>query len=65
MKITIKTKAILSVVVKAAGVVVTIAEIWEKNGPRIKKAVSSFVQECKNMLSTNNNSGYIETIRQS
>ena len=65
MKISIKTKTILSVVVKGAGLIVMIADIWEKNGPRIKNAVSSFVEECRKMLSINDNSGYIETIRQS
>ena len=60
MKITVKTKDILSAVVEFASVVVTIAKIWEENGPEIKNAVSSFVAKCKKIISPSQISGCIE-----
>ena len=49
-----KINEILNLVVVAATAVVTLAEIWAKIGPEVKKAVTPVIDGCKKITSTSN-----------
>lgn len=54
-----KINDILTLVVTAATAVVTLAGIWEKIGPDVKKAIGPVIDGCKKIAETNNGSSSV------
>lgn len=50
-----KAKDVLNLVVASATAIVTIAELWEKFGPDIKKAFKPVLEYCKKISSNSSN----------